>query len=217
MKKFFLLAILLGICTSLKSQVFCLKSSTTGSSIDYAHISFLGSSEGTYSDEYGCFDLKEEVDSLFISHISFEDTVLCVKELSSVIYLKTKENQLTSIIISAKRKNFPKKHKLSLPKKKENNYLNIPSFEIGKILEKTNNDKWIFIDKIYFPLKVGKDTPLLKVNLYNFNNDTNRPNALIWSIMLEEENYKKNIVLLDNLSIDVSNYNDLFLTPLTKL
>ncbi len=212
MKKFSLLIILLCVCTSSKSQVFCLKSSTTGSSIDYAHISFLDSNKGTYSDENGCFNVKEEIDSVLISHISFEDTILVMRELPSIIYLNTKENQLTNIVISAKRKGYSKKKKLLLPKNKENNYLNIPSFEIGRALKKTGNDKWIFINKIYFPLKIGKDIPLLKVNLYTFNTDTNRPDSLIWSDVMKDKNYKKNIAILDDLSIDISNYNDLFVS-----
>lgn len=207
MKKTTLLILFFLISSFVSAQKFCLKDKITNEKIQYAHIAFSNNGKGTYSDSDGFFELKENVDSLYITHIGFRDTIISTKNLSKVIYLNSSENQLKSIEVSStnksKRFDFLLRKKAKVP-------FNLPSIEIGTTSLSKDYQNWNFIREIRIPIKLGKDTPILRVNIYRFDSETMKPSLPIWSALVKEENYKKNEIIFEDLLLDIQNEEAIF-------
>jgi len=207
MKKIFLLILSLLISSSVFAQKFYLKDKLTNEEVEYAHIAFSNNGKGIYSDEIGFFELKAVTDSIYITHIGFRDTIISTRNLPTIIYLTTSENQLKSIEVSstrqAKRFTFRKETKTSF---------NVCAIEIGTTFSKKDNEKWNFIREIRIPIKLGKDVPIIRVNVYEFDFETMKPTLPIWSLLVKEENYKKNEIVLEGLFLDLEDKEALFIS-----
>ena len=200
MKKIALIFSLIFISNSVFAQNYILKSSLDSSVVEYAHIAFLGVKDGTYSNEKGEFTIPKNVDSIYISHISFENKLVSRKDFDKIIFLTASENALVSIEIRAKRNNFDSK--IKLPKGSSRMGLNVSSFEMGTTFKHENKETDFHLTEIICPILKGIDDAILRINIYSFETENNRPDELVWSSVIEEDDfYKDKIALSTNIPL----------------
>jgi len=208
MKKIVLISILVFISNYAFTQNYTLKSSLDSTAVEYAHIAFLGAKDGTYSNEKGEFSIPNNVDSIYISHISFENKLVLRKYFDKNIFLIASENTLASIEIKSKKK--PKPHKI--PKKSSRMGLNLPSCETGTTFIEKNQEKDSYLTAITCPIQRGTDFAIIKLNLYEFNSITSLPDSLIWSVLVEEEDYYENEIFISDLYIKLQKQKEYFIS-----
>lgn len=207
MKKIILISLLVFISNFAFAQNYILKSSLDNSVVEYAHIAFLGVKDGTYSNEKGEFTIPNNVDSIYISHISFENKLVSRKDFDKIIFLIASENQLASIEVKSKKK--PKPYKI--PKKSSRMGLNMPSCEIGTTFIEKNQEKDSYLTTITVPVMKGTGSPILRINLYKMD-ATNLPDSLIWSVLVEEDDYYEDEIFLSDLYIKLEKQQEYFIS-----
>ena len=211
MKITFILLLLILTSNSLFAQKIYLKDKSTNESIPYAHIAFSNNGKGTHSNEEGCFELKDNVDSLYITHISFRDTVISTENLPNVLYLNQSENQLKSIDIRSSKKSKNNRDSFT-PERDSKSHFNVTSFEIGTTFLKKEYKNWNFIKEVRIPITLGKDFPILRINIYKYDIEKKIPYLPIWSALVREKDYKKNEIILEGLFLDIKNEDNLFVS-----
>ena len=179
LKNWYLLLLPLITWNVASSQNFSLKNLNDSSSIEYAHVKYLNSIGGTYSDNNGNFEVPNSVDSILISNISFRDTIISVNKLDkNEIYLKENINILNRVVVtplSEKRKEKQKTYYL---------WLNISSYEIGTSITTDLHD--VILKRFSFPIKYGADKTIIRLNIYSIDNKTDLPNNLMFSYLIKD-------------------------------
>ena len=169
------------------SQTFFLNDFENKSIVPYSHIKFKNTG-GTYSDDNGCFT----VDSLYsvqIFHINYRDTSLILNAAFPDIYLRRKKYTLEEVVVVPEDKQT---HKWPTKKGKGNNYfLDVPSYEIGTIVTNYLPGTYL-INTVSFPVKIGIDTPVLKVNIYELDSAKRYPDNIIDSQLIDVGDIRRN-------------------------
>ena len=105
MNRFILAFSIILTVTSIKAQTF-IKDAETKDPVSYATISF-ENGQGIFADDEGMFIFRKklyaDVDSLSISSLGYETLKLSIEKLADTIYLQPKIDELSEVIITAKR------------------------------------------------------------------------------------------------------------------
>jgi hypothetical protein len=187
---------------SVNAQQFKLLNQKDHLPVQFAHINAINGS-GTYSDQIGDFSI--EADSIIITHINYEDTLILLSDLSEkIIYLKPSRILLDEVQVSGNKK-LDDSQKSIFPEgrfKTSFMALNMSSFEIGMVV-KLKDLKHTQLTNVKIPVKLGKHPPLIKINVYELA-DNGRPSKLIASKLLKEfsEN-RKQIIETDFLAEEI--------------
>ncbi|MCC5919258.1 MAG: carboxypeptidase-like regulatory domain-containing protein [Cyclobacteriaceae bacterium] len=175
--KFFISFFFFFSISGVKAQDVLIFDSISQKPIAYAHISFMNTEKGTYSDVNGKFNLLNYSpdDSLRITHINFVDSIIACSDIEKNIYLKPNRQILNEVEVRAKKQR--KTYSFS-KRKKSYNYLNIPSIEIGLTWRNDTNETQK-ISSLSFSVKGGMDSAVVSLNIYSFSKETNVPEKLI--------------------------------------
>ncbi|MCH8517521.1 MAG: carboxypeptidase-like regulatory domain-containing protein [Cyclobacteriaceae bacterium] len=151
----------------LSAQEFSIIDKISGEAIQYAHILFVKSEYGTYSDLEGKFSIPIDIstDSVVITHINYKDTIIASKQMNKIITLNPRDTFLNEVKIIAKAPSKP-----LLKRKSSWCYLNIPSFEIGLPIQ-NNSDKDQYLSAISIPIKGGIDSAIIAMNVYCYSSE----------------------------------------------
>lgn len=171
--------------------------------ISYANIKFLKSKKGTFSDEKGIFLISNnEIDSLLISVLGFEDKVLSVSKIKDTIFLIPKTITLKEITLSNKKAEYGYFKKT---RKFIRSVLN--RVIVAMYIPNNNIDNQEYITTLHYRIKkYGTKPSIVRPHLYSVNKKNGNPNKeLLNNNIIVDVEDKNNI-----LSIDISKMNIIF-------
>lgn len=181
-------------------QEYQLLSSQDSSAISYAHV-FNDKNIGTYSDGIGKFSIDGNF--ITISHINYGNTLINLNQFEgNVLYLKPVDILLDEINIV-----FNQEIQFELIKKPTSkfntyyNYLNISSLEMSMVFKNQELVDYQ-LKNLHLPIKLGKDFPILKINIFDVSNE-DKPLEQLASHVVKSLRSKSK----QDIEIDVTNWN----------
>ncbi|MGM0581998.1 MAG: hypothetical protein ACQETL_15045 [Bacteroidota bacterium] len=190
----YLLTIFLSVFLfSANAQEFQLLSQKDSAAVQFAHINAINES-ATYSDDMGFFSI--ETDSVIITHINYKDTLISLNNLSAnKIYLKPNPILLKEVQVQTNKKVVDSEFSIYPVDKYKTDFLalNMSSFEFAMVFDLKNYDQ-AQLSKVKIPVKLGKDHPLIKLNVYELA-DNGRPSNLISSRVIKEYFTRRNQII----------------------
>ncbi|WP_282032672.1 carboxypeptidase-like regulatory domain-containing protein [Winogradskyella eximia] len=215
MKKISLLLLLVSI-NLLNSQTIngIVKDSVTGENIAFANI-VLKNGKGTYSDEFGVFQLEIKnftTDTLKISNLGYESKILALINLKNAtkfeVELKPKVENLEEVLISSKKIKYTDKELLGDKKEGNIGVTSLIGYETAIFIDnpKEINGK---LKRIYIDLKKRKNAEYiatLNIKIYELDSINNKPGKLLYN----ENLYVKPKNKKYRLWLDVKDFNIAF-------
>lgn len=190
--------------------------SETEESIEFVNIGILNKNKGTVSNQNGEFNLEVSTeflkDSLTISHINYYSTKISVKNIKNkTIFLKSKTNELSEVLVSNK-----KKRKRKIGVKSYNPLLWLGGIsEDNDIIENAQRinipDKTVRIKAVNIYLRNGfeSDSSYVRVNFYK--NVNNAPGErIVFENILQKKQIKPGWLQIDLTENDVYIEEDFF-------
>lgn len=200
MKKIILFSLVLKvlIVNAQKKEITILNSENK-KPISYVTIKFLKSQKGTFSDEKGIFLISNnEIDSLLISVLGFEDKVLSVSKIRDTIFLIPKTITLKEITLSNKKAEY------GYFKKKGKFIRSALNRVIVAMYIPNKNKQNEFITHLHYRIKkFGNELSTVRPHLLSVNKLTKNPDKEILNENIIIDIYKKNKIL----SIDIKDKN----------
>ena len=187
-----------------------MKDSLTGKSIAYANV-VLTNGKGTYSDEFGKFQLHIKSilnDTLKISTIGYKSKLLPAvsfkDDLILEVLLEPKTEYLDEVVISSKKRKYGEKEILGEKRDGNIGVTSLIGFETSVFIANPKN-KIGKVNGVYINLKKRKDaeyTATFNVKFYQYDSISNSPGKLL---------YNENLYILPKnkkyrLWIDVKDY-----------
>lgn len=159
--KIITLLLTVSICFSQKLK-FQIKDSLTHKPVEFVSIDLLNG-HGFYANEYGEVNLNYHgIEKIQISHLSYETKQIEIKNISDVIYLSQKKNQINEIKITQGIKKVFLTHKK--PKLKDHLFCDFGTYgyELAIPLKVETSDQKCYLDEITIPIRV--DDMWMKIN-----------------------------------------------------
>jgi hypothetical protein len=143
----------------------------TNEVIPYTAVIILPKGSGVYSNEIGECVLYP-TDSILVRHVSYHPFTISFKDLKDTIFLDQKREILEVMVFNNSK--AKKESRLGQKFKYDTRLIfNLPSFEIGKIIELTNqNTKYVYI-----PIKKPQGEVRVALKLFSVKN--NAPDKLL--------------------------------------
>lgn len=200
MKKIILLSLVLKVLSiSAQEKEIKILNSENNKPVSYANIKFLKSKKGTFSDEKGIFLISNnEIDSLLISVLGFEDKVLSVSKIKDTVFLIPKAITLKEITLSDKKAEYGYF-------KKNGKFISSALNRVIVAMYIPNENKQNeFITHLHYRIKkFGNELSTVRPHLLSVNKLTKNPDKEILNENIIIDINEKNKIL----SIDIRNKN----------
>ncbi|WP_299097879.1 carboxypeptidase-like regulatory domain-containing protein [uncultured Winogradskyella sp.] len=188
MKKISFLLFLISI-NLINSQTIngTVKDSVTGENVAFANI-VLKNGKGTYSNEFGGFELEIKnftTDTLKISNLGYESKILPLinlkKAIKFEILLKPRVENLDEVLISSKKIKYTDKKLLGDKKEGNIGVTSLIGYETAIFIDNPKNIKGK-LKRIYIDLKKRKNAEYiatLNIKIYELDSINNKPRKLL--------------------------------------
>lgn len=188
MKKISFLLFLVSI-NLLNSQIIngTVKDSVTGENIAFANI-VLKNGKGTYSNEFGVFELEIKnfaTDTLKISNLGYKSKILPLINLKNAtkfeVLLKPRVENLDEVLISSKKIKYTDKELLGDKKEGNIGVTSLIGYETAIFIDNPKNTKGK-LKRIYIDLKKRKNAEYiatLNIKIYELDSINNEPGKLL--------------------------------------
>jgi len=201
MKKIILLSLVLKIImVSAQEKKIKILNSENKKPISYANIKFLKSKKGTFSNEKGIFLINNnEIDSLLISVLGYEDKVLSVSKIKDTVFLIPKTITLKEITLSNKKAEYGYF-------KKNGKFIRsaLNRVIVAMYIPNKNKQKNEFITHLHYRIKkFGNELSTVRPHLLSVNKLTKNPDKEILNENIIIDINEKNKIL----SIDITDKN----------
>jgi hypothetical protein len=171
--------------------------SLTKNHIEYANIKYLNSKKGTFSNNFGVFDINiKKSEKILISVLGYKNKILITQKIKDTIFLKPKSIILDEISIKI---NSKKNYGYHLRKSK---FLgsSVKRSVIAVYIENKKTDLESIISSLHFKIKKrGNSISFIRPHLYTINTKTKLPEKelLEYNLLIKEKKKRKGLLTIN--------------------